>query len=183
MAAFMSPPARGAWILHVADHPSAWRPPDNHQERLPRSQIFNQYGRDVLSYDELMVRRDRLLARHANTIFIACHFSNQGNDLAELSKAMDRFPNLYLDISGRNYEIDREPRSAARFISKYKDRILFATDATPSLEMYRAWWRLLESADEYMPGPNWWRLYGLELPDAVLEAVYRGTAMRILNWK
>ena len=30
--------------LHVADHPSAWRPPDNHQERLPSYQKFNQYG-------------------------------------------------------------------------------------------------------------------------------------------
>lgn len=49
--------------------------------------------------------------------------------------------------------------------------------------MYRAWWRLLESADEYMPGPVWWRLYGLELPDPVLEAIYRGNARRILNWR
>lgn len=168
--------------LHVADHPSAWRPPDNHQERLPRSQIFNQYGWDVLSYEELMVRRDRLLARHPNTVFIACHFSNQGNDLAELSKAMERFPNLYLDISARNYEIGRQPRTAAKFFQKYKDRLLFGTDAPPSPENYRACWRLLETADEYMPGPNWWRLYGLDLPDATLEAIYRGNARRILNW-
>jgi predicted TIM-barrel fold metal-dependent hydrolase len=167
--------------LHVADHPSAYRPPDNHQERLPRSQIFNQYGKNGASYAELIQRRDRLLARHPDTLFIACHFSNQGNDLAELSKAMDRFPNLYLDISGRNYEIGREPRTAAKFITKYKDRLLFGTDGTPTLGLYRSWWRLLESSDEYMPGPTGWRLYGLDLPDAVLEAVYRGTALRIFS--
>jgi hypothetical protein len=48
--------------------------------------------------------------------------------------------------------------------------------------MYEAWWRLFETEDEFMPGPNWWRHYGLGLPDTVLEALYRGNARRILNW-
>jgi uncharacterized protein len=169
--------------LHVADHPSAWRPPDNHQERSPKSQIYNQYGMDVPSYEDLLSRRDRLLARHPDTIFIACHLSNQGNDLAALSQAMERFPNLYLDIAARDYEIGRQPRTAAKFLEKYKDRVLFGTDANPGQKMYRTWWRLLESPDEYMPGPSGWRLYGLELPDPALEAIYRGTARRIMNWK
>ncbi len=168
--------------LHIADHPSAWRPPDNHQERLPSSQKYNQYGEDVPTYEELLSRRDRLLARHPDTIFIACHLSNQGNDLAMLSQAMDRFPNLYIEIAARDYEIGRQPRTAAKFFEKYKDRLLFGTDSAPGPRMYRAWWRLLESADEYMPGPAGWRLYGLELPDAVLEPLYRGNAKRILNW-
>ena len=29
--------------------------------------------------------------------------------------------------------------------------------------MYEGWWRLLESADEYMPGRIWWPYYGLAL--------------------
>jgi uncharacterized protein len=169
--------------LHVADHPSAWRPPDNHQERLPASQKFNQYGEDVPTYEEILSRRDRLLARHPDTLFIACHLSNQGNDLAALSQAVDRFPNLYLEIAARDYEIGRQPRTAARFLEKYKDRVMFGTDSPPGARMYRAWWRLLESADEYMPGPAGWRLYGLQLPDDVLEPLYRGNAKRILNWK
>ncbi len=169
--------------LHVADHPSAWMPPDKYQERLPRSQVWNQYGMDVPSYEELMVRRDRLLARHPSTIFIVCHLSNQGNDLASLSQSMDRFPNMYLDLAARNYEIGRQPRAAAKFLEKYKERVLFGTDANPGIKAYRPWWRLLESADEYMPGSNWWPVYGLELPSPVLHAIYRDNAMRILNWK
>jgi predicted TIM-barrel fold metal-dependent hydrolase len=168
--------------LHVADHPSAWRPPDNHQERTPRYQAYNQYGSDVPSYEELLARRDRLLARHPDTTFIAVHFSNQGNDLAALSQALDRFPNLYVDISARDYEMGRQPRAAARFLEKYKDRVLYGSDSTPATRMYRGWWRLLESADEYIAGPVWWRLYGLSLQDGVLDAIYRGNARRILNW-
>jgi predicted TIM-barrel fold metal-dependent hydrolase len=168
--------------MHIADHPSCWRPPDETQERSPAFQRYNQYGRDVPSYEELLLKRDRLLEKHPETTFIFCHLSNEGNDLQTLSKVLDRFPNLYLDISARAYEVGRQPRTAARFLARYKDRVLFGTDQSLSEKMYQAWWRLFETADEFMPGPSWWRLYGLELPDDVLEAMYRSNAKRLLNW-
>jgi len=34
-----------------------------------------------------------------------------------------------------------------------------------------------------MPGDAGWRLYGLNLPDSVLEPLYRGNAKRLLNWE
>jgi predicted TIM-barrel fold metal-dependent hydrolase len=168
--------------IHMADHPSAWRPADAHQERSPGFQRYNQYGKDVPSYEEILAIRDRLLDGQPKTVFIACHFSNQGNDLATVSQVLDHFPNLYVDMSARNYEMGREPRTAARFLQKYQDRVLFGTDQGREVNMYRAWWRLLETPDEYMPGPNWWRLYGLELPDSVLEKLCRGNALKLLNW-
>ncbi len=58
---------------------------------------------------------------------------------------------------------------------------MFGTDMGRELSMYRAWWRLFESADEFMPGRVWWRYYGLELPPPVLEALYRGTATKLLS--
>lgn len=169
--------------IHMADHPSVWRPLDGRQERSPRYQIYNQHGKDVPSYEELLQIRDRLLARHRKTIFIACHLSNQGNDLASLAKVIDHHPNLYIDLSARAYEVGRQPRAAAKFISKYRDRILFGTDQDPDKEMYLRYWRLFESADEYMVGGNWWRLYGLDLAAPVLKAIYRDNAVRIMNWQ
>jgi uncharacterized protein len=169
--------------IHMADHPSAWRPPDNHQERSPSYQRYNQFGKDVPSYEEILAIRDRLLDRQPQTIFIACHFSNQGNDLATLSKVLDRFPNLNVDMSARSYELGREPRTAAKFLERYQDRVLFGTDMGRDKKMYLAWWRLLETPDEYMPGPSWWRLYGLELSDKALEKIYRGNALKVLNWR
>ena len=77
---------------------------DVYQERTPDYQNFNQYGKDVPSYEELIDIRDKLLARHPKTTFVACHLGNQGNDLATLSKELDKFPNLYLDIAARDYE-------------------------------------------------------------------------------
>ena len=50
-------------------------------------------------------------------------------------------------------------------------------------EMYEGWWRLLETGDEYIPGRQWWRLYGLELGQDTLRQLYRITAENTLNWK
>ncbi len=169
--------------VHIADHPSCWRPLGPNQERTPDFQHFNQYGKDVLSYEELLASRGRLLAKHARTTFIACHLGNQGNNLAALSKVLDQYPNLYLDISARDYEVGRQPRTAARFLARYRDRVLFGTDMERDAEMYRGWWRLLETADEYLLGRIWWRYYGLELPRPLLQSLYRDNARRILNWK
>jgi hypothetical protein len=169
--------------IHVADHPSSWKPLDVYQERSPDYQHFNQYGKDVPSHEELIAMRDRMLAEHPRTTFIACHLGNQGNDLATLGKALDKYPNFYVDISARDYEVGRAPRAAVRFLTKYKSRVLFGTDMGRRKKMFQAWWRLFESADEFMPGRVWWRYHGLELPAPLLRALYRENARRIMNWQ
>jgi uncharacterized protein len=101
--------------------------------------------------------------------------------MAALSKVLDKFPNLYLDLSARDYEIGRAPRTSAKFLARYKDRVLFGTDMGRDKEMYQGWWRLLETADEFIPGRIWWRYYGLELPQPVLESIYATNAAKILK--
>jgi uncharacterized protein len=168
--------------VHIADHPSCWQPLGPHQERTPDFQVFNLYEKDVPSYEELLSRRNRMLDHHPRTTFIAAHLGNQGNDLSSLAKVLDRYPNLYVDISARDYEVGREPRFALQFLSRYPDRVLFGTDMGRDEAMYRGWWRLLESGDEFIPGRLWWRLYGLEVPSPVLEKLYALNARRVLNW-
>jgi uncharacterized protein len=168
--------------IHIADHPSCWTPLDNYQERSPSYQNYNQVGKDVLSYEECLNMMERMLARHPKTIFIACHLANEGNDLNELSKRLDKHPNLFLDISARDYEVGRTPKAASKFLAKYPERVLFGTDLNRAKEMYQGWWRLFETADEYIPGRVWWMLYGLELPDKILDHLYRTNAKKILNF-
>jgi predicted TIM-barrel fold metal-dependent hydrolase len=167
--------------VHIADHPSCWKPLDVYQERTPDYQHFNLYGKDVPSYEELIAIRDRMLAGHLRTRFIACHLGNQGHDLTALSKELDSHRNLYLDISARDYEVGRTPRAAAKFLSAYRTRVLFGSDMGREKSMYQAWWRLFESADEFMPGRMWWRYYGLELPAPVLPSLYRENASSLMN--
>jgi len=169
--------------IHVADHPSAWEPLNVFQERTPDYQHFNLHGDNIMSHDELLETRNSTLKKHPDTKFIACHLSNQGHDLEALSETLETYANLYLDISARDYEVGRTPRAAKKFLTKYKDRVLFGTDMGMQKSMYQAWWRLLETDDEYMVGRVWWQYYGLDLSESVLESLYRGNARRIMNWE
>ena len=51
--------------------------PGPHQERTPDFQVFNLYGKDVPSYEELLNYRDHMVSKHPRTTFIAAHLGNQ----------------------------------------------------------------------------------------------------------
>jgi hypothetical protein len=86
-------------------------------------------------------------------------------------------------MSARDYEIGRQPRTMKAFLEKYRARVLYGTDMGRDKAMYEGWWRLLETADEYMPGRIWWPYYGLELSESALKSIYRDTALKVLNLK
>lgn len=85
-------------------------------------------------------------------------------------------------------ELGRQPYTARRFMIKYQDRVLFGTDTPPDTHAYRIYYRFLETDDEYIDPAEGhhlqgrWMIYGLFLPDEVLEKIYYKNAMKILNW-
>lgn len=69
---------------------------------------------------------------------------------------------------------------------QHPDRILFGTDFWPEPAMYANHFRWLETGDEYFPYHNHpeqgrWHIYGLELPNEVLDKVYRRNAENVLR--
>jgi predicted TIM-barrel fold metal-dependent hydrolase len=90
-------------------------------------------------------------------------------------------------MSARVAELGRQPFTARRFFLRFADRILFGADLLPEESMYRAHYRFFETEDEYFDYPSHasrqgrWQIYGLALPDAVLERIYRGNAMELLS--
>jgi predicted TIM-barrel fold metal-dependent hydrolase len=139
-----------------------------------------------------------MMARHPHTQFIVLHVGNFAEDLGNVSDAMDRLPNMNVDLAARIGELGRQPRTARAFFEKYQDRILFGTDATPHAsnypqqlfgdELYEIYYRFLESDDEYfdyapakVPPQGRWRIYGINLPDAILRKVYNENAARELR--
>ena len=136
---------------------------------------------------ELLEQRNRVFARHPETTFVGAHVAECGEDLAFISETLDQNPNLYVDISARTPELGRQPYRAREFFLRHQDRILFGTDLLPEVEMYRGYFRFLETADEYFDYPTHasrqgrWKVYGLYLPDEVLRKVYRENALRLLR--
>ena len=88
-------------------------------------------------------------------------------DLAILHELQNDGRISNVDLSARDYEIGRQPRTMRAFLDRYRGRVLFGTDMGREKAMYESWWRLLETADEYLPGRIWWPYYGLELKDEV----------------
>lgn len=176
--------------IHVSDPTAFFLPVDRYNERyeeLHRHPDWSFYGKDYPSDAEILAARDRVLARHPKTTFIGLHVGHSSEDLGAASGALDRFPNLHVEIAARIGELGRQPRASQRFFDKYQDRILFGTDG-PEDALYPIYFRFLETEDEYFPyspGPvpsqGRWRIYGLGLNDTILKKVYSGNAERMLS--
>jgi predicted TIM-barrel fold metal-dependent hydrolase len=176
-------------MFHSADPDAFFAPVDRFNERyeeLAAHPDWSFYGLPV-SKASLLEQRNRVFARHPKTIFVAAHLAESGENLSYVAKLLDLHPNLYVDISARVSELGRQPYTAREFVMKYADRILFGSDLLPDVEMYRRYYRFLETADEYFEYPSHasrqgrWNIYGISLPDAVLRKVYRDNALKLLN--
>lgn len=175
-------------FIHVGDPPEFFEPLDFTNERWLEMALFaNRRFNDQTRYpafDSLMAERDRLFARHPNTIWVIAHLGWHANDLARLGRLFDRHPNLYSEVGAVLYDLGRQPRFAREFFVKYQDRLLFGKDSFQPDE-YPYYWRVFETADEYFDYYRdyhaFWKLYGMDLPDAVLQKLYFGNALRVLG--
>lgn len=177
-------------IIHVADPVAFFQPIDANNERieeLGRHPDWSFHGDPFPSREELLTARNRVIKRHPKTTFIGAHVANNGEDLATVGQWLDEYPNLVVEFASRINELGRQPYSARDFFIKYQDRILFGTDGPWEDARLKLYWRFLETRDEYFPYSDsqpppqgYWRIYGIHLPDEVLEKVYFRNALRIL---
>jgi predicted TIM-barrel fold metal-dependent hydrolase len=175
-------------MFHTADPSAFFDPIDAHNERYEELAAHPDWGFSHLPVTklDLLEQRNRVIARHPATTFVGAHCAESGEDLSYLAEQLDTLPNLQIDISARTPELGRQPYSARKFFLKYADRILFGTDLLPEVEMYRLYFRFLETDDEYFEYPSHasrqgrWNIYGLFLPDDVLRKIYRENALRLL---
>jgi len=173
-------------LIHTAEPQEFFEPIDYKNERWLELALFGnrRYPPDQAPrFEELIAERDRMFAKHPNTRFIAAHFAYHANDLARLGRLMDRLPNLHTEVGAILAELGRQPRAAHDFFVKYQDRILFGKDNYQPDE-YPYFWRTFETADEYFDYYRdyhaFWKLYGLNLPDAVLKKLYYKNALKLV---
>lgn len=180
-------------MIHVADPVAFFDPLDNTNERWEELHAHPDWqfpSPPFPAFMTIMTQLANLVARHPATTFIGAHVGCYSENLAWVGQLLDRCPNFYVDFSARISELGRQPYSSRRFFLQYADRILFGTDLGPDLAGYRLYYRFLETDDEYfnyntdphgIPGQGRWYIYGLYLPDDVLEKVYYRNARRVLS--
>ena len=175
--------------IHVTDPEAFFHPLDATNERFEElidNPDWSFYGPQFPSKESIIEARDRMFAKHPSTTFISLHVGNWPEYLDYVSDMLNRHPNVVVEIGARVAELGRQPRRARTFFLEYQDRILFGTDFSVSEEMYRNHFRWLETAVVYFdywsaPEQGRWKIYGIDLPDEVLEKVYHRNADRILS--
>jgi predicted TIM-barrel fold metal-dependent hydrolase len=177
-------------MIHVSDPKAFFTPVDRHNERydeLGAHPNWSFYGDEFPSKEEILAQRNRVIARHPNTIFIGAHMGTLPEELHIVANWLDLYPNFYVDIDARISDLGRQPYTTRKFMIAYQDRILFGTDTEPNAEAYRIYYRFLETDDEYLDPTGGhhrqarWMIYGIHLPDEVLEKLYNKNALKILG--
>jgi len=171
-------------FIHSGDPEAFFHPIDARNERyeeLIEHPDWSFYGPQFPSLPELLAQRDRMFAKHPNTTFVALHFGSWPENLDFVEQTLERFPNVMIETGAREGELGRQSRRTRAVFMKYSNRIMFGTDEGAAESMYQNYFRWLETADEYFPYAQYsqqgrWMIYGLDLPDDVLENVYHRNA-------
>jgi len=174
--------------IHTGDPEAFFHPIDANNERyeeLIEHPDWSFYGPQFPGLEELLEARNRVFARHPRTTFVSLHMGWPEN-LGFVSQMLDKYPNVMVEFGAREAELGRQPHQAREFFLKYQDRIMFGTDNGMEEEMYRNHFRWLETSDDYFepwgyPDQGRWKIYGLELPDGVLEKIYHLNAERMFR--
>ena len=172
-------------LIHSGEPSSFWNPKDKYNERwLELRQKPGRY-RDPNknpSFEEILFEQHAIFKKHPNTIFINAHMGWMANDLDRLSAHLDSLPNVMTEIGAVLAELGRQPKRARQFFIDYQDRVLFGKDAYTVSEYY-TYIRVLETEDEYFDYYRkrhaHWKMYGLNLPDTVLQKLYFKNALKL----
>ena len=175
--------------IHSGDPQAFFTPTDGKNERYEElwdNPDWSFHGTDHPPLATLLAAQARVFARHPRTTFVSLHFGGWPENLDHVSGLLKKHPNVYVETGARQAELGRQPRRARRFFLEHQDRILFGTDMWPEPDLYASYFRWLETADEYFPYYDYpaqgrWHIYGLELPDEVLQKVYHRNADGILS--
>jgi len=175
-------------FIHTGDPEAFFHPTDGRNERyeeLTEHPDWSFYGPQFPSFEQLLEARNRVFARHSETLFVSLHMGWPEN-LPWVMRMLDDHPNVMVEFGAREAELGRQPRQTRELFLKYQDRVMFGTDNGMDEAMYRNIFRWLETGDESFdywgyPAQGRWEIYGLELPDTVLEKIYHLNAERVFR--
>ena len=139
-------------LAHLGEPCNCWLPfeqmtiPDDvvYYRRNPNQHLYMHP--EIPSYEKQIVARDHILERYPNLIFVGAHLGSMEWSLEEIAKRMDKFPNFYIDLSGRFGHIYeqtlRDKSCIINFFEKYQTKILYGSDWHVSKYNKRRWMKL-----------------------------------------
>ncbi len=180
---------------HIAEPSACWRPLD------PASPHYDYYSnkanRDWYMYEHpdrpkketILAARDRMLKQHPNLRVVGCHLGSMEEDVNEIAKRLDLYPNFVVDTAARVPDLMLQPHDKVRaFLIKYQNRVLYGSDQElPSWaeaeKVLKGWedeyerdWKYFATAETVVYKDR--KIQGLALPEPVLRKLYRDNALK-----
>ena len=168
-------------ITHLAEPDAAWLPLQGRESGYYKTHPeWHMYGRpEIPSKTAILDARDRMIARHRRLRVIGCHLGSNEEHLEELARRLDAHSNFAVDVASRVRFLVRMDRETVRqFVTKYQDRIIYATDFTLGQDEASGVKSLLfvhQREWEYFSGVG---ENALGLPESILRKIFRENAVR-----
>lgn len=187
-------------MAHLGEPKNCWLPLDsmtvngdrNYYRNNPQYHMY-QHPENP-SYEQLIAARDHFVERHPDLRFVGAHLGSLEWSVDELAKRLDRFPNMAVDMAARISHLQYQSRidrdKVRNFMIRYKDRLIYATDAGMSAasdpegtkkNLHGRWladWKYLVT-DDTMTSPQVnGSFQGLKLPKDVIDHIYYKNAVR-----
>jgi hypothetical protein len=165
-------------ISHLADPDVAWQPLSGSESGYYKTHPeWHMYGRtQVPSKSAILQARDRVIARHRGLRVIGCHLGSNEDDLPQLARRLDAHSNFAVDVASRvRYLARMDADMVGQFVTKYQDRILYATDFVLGRDDDEKAAKSLVSLHE-----REWNYFSgdLGLPEPILKKIFRENAIR-----
>jgi hypothetical protein len=171
-------------MAHVTTADEAWTP--NTATNSPSNNSANPQPPPIPA---LLQARDHILQMNPDLRVVGAHFGSLKENLDQVTRRMEQYPNLAVDTSGRIDALMMQPREQAlAFILKFQNRILYGSDmgfrkADIPDNVVASWqsryaleWRFLSSDDTFEYKGH--QVHALHLPPSVLRKLYHDNAVR-----
>jgi len=180
-------------MTHQAEPDVAWGPPDasdpswSYYQENPQWYVANQPG--FPSKQRILEARDHVLANNPQLRMVGVHLGSMERDLDSIASHLDKYPNFAIDTAARmEYLMLMPPEQVRAFLIKYQDRVLYGTDLDllsdanlpDALKDWRSTyardWKFLATGETFdLEGKQ---AHGLNLPQTVLQKIFRNNAIR-----
>jgi predicted TIM-barrel fold metal-dependent hydrolase len=180
-------------MTHQAEPDVAWGPPDasdpswSYYQENPQWYVANRPG--FPSKQRILEARDHVLANNPQLRMVGVHLGSMERDLDNIARHLDKYPNFAIDTAARmEYLMLMPPEKVRAFLIKYQDRVLYGTDLDllPDANLpdalkqwqsaYARDWKFLATGETLnLEGKQ---VHGLNLPQSVLQKIFRSNAIR-----
>lgn len=187
-------------MAHLGEPKNCWLPLDSMTVNGDRNYFKNHPEYHMYlhpenpSYEEQVAARDRFLGRHPDLRFVGAHLGSLEWSVNELAKRLDKFPNMAVDMAARishlQYQSRKDRDKVRDFMIRYKDRLIYATDAGMSETsdpastrkgLHNRWaedWKYFVT-DEMMSSVQVnGEFQGLKLPKDVIDHIFYKNAVK-----